>query len=161
MVHLQVCHLSEGRIRLRTVGGHPVEETFFEELREALGALGAVREVRTNARTGSVLVLHEGGAEPLLDALSALAHVAIAPPKERTPMLRLQSAVRQAEARVARRTHGTITLGSLSFALMTVAGFWQTGRGHLFPAGMTLLEYAFQAMNREAERERAASRPRG
>lgn len=157
MLRLHVAHTSEGRLRLRTAGSHPVEERLFAELRQALGQHHAVREIRTNARTGSVLLLHEGKVETLLEQLKKLETIELIPQGVRSPMLRLHAALQETEARIAQRTRGKLTLGSLTFVAMAAAGAFQTGRGRLLPAGMTLLEYAYSAMMREAERERAES----
>ncbi len=116
-----------------------------------------VREVRASARTGSLLLLHEGELEPLLGFVRDLGLISLAPLSPLTPMVRLEEALAETERRLASKTRGLLSLGSLTFVAMAGSGLWQTFQGRLLPAGITLFEYALDAIHREAERERATA----
>ncbi len=149
----QVVHTSEGRLRLRAA--HPVPESVVLELGRRVTERSGVREVRASARTGSVLVLYDGELDPLLEHVRQLGLIHVVAPAPRTPMLRLEEALIETERRLAGKTRGLLSLGSLTFAAMAATGLWQTVQGRLLPAGITLFEYALEAIHREAERERA------
>lgn len=155
---LQIVHTSAGRLRLRAA--RAMDESFLGELARKLTESPAVHEVRTSARTGSVLILYDGERDALLEFLRELELFELATPKQRTPMHRIKRAIEEADERLAHRTHGAVTVGSITFAAMTVAGLWQSARGEMLPSGIALLQYALQALEREAEREIADSRSR-
>jgi hypothetical protein len=160
MVHyeqrvLRVAHASPGRIRLRLQHAEPQDLPFLRDVAETLGELENVREVRVTARTGSVLVLCDGDPGPAIEHLREyeLAKVANTA-KSTTPMLRLQQAMEETNQRLAHHTRGIVTVDRLMLVATTLGGLWQTRSGKLLPAGTTLFEYALNAIQREADRER-------
>ncbi|MDB4985044.1 MAG: hypothetical protein JWN04_222 [Myxococcaceae bacterium] len=158
---LVVVHNSHGRLRLRASSAG-YDAARLDELAGQLMELSGVREVRVGGRTGSVLVLYEGDdAGTTLSGIQSLPNIELVSETLHAPMLKLQRALRRAEDELSERTRGRISLGTLTFVMTSVAGLWQTGRGRLLPAGLTLLEYALHAMHREAERERTESLKRG
>jgi hypothetical protein len=151
---LEVVHQSPGRLRLRAARGASLEDDALRHIVASVSELAVVREVRASARTGSLLLLFEGEAEALLSQLRALESLELTDhPRPDAPMLRLRETLLAADQQLAERTHGRVTFGTITFAVTTLAGLWQTGKGRLLPAGLTLLEYALHAAHREAERE--------
>jgi len=89
-----IAHRIPGRIRIR-IPSAKADSEFLEEARAALSALPGVLEVTCNPLTGSILVLHEPGAElELEDAMTSqngrtlpfvltAAKLEVDPPRER------------------------------------------------------------------------------
>jgi hypothetical protein len=150
-------HASMGRARLRFTAERG-DDSFFERLGQELAQHPDVQTVRVSARTGSVLFSHRGALAPILDfAAERGLFVVAARPLARTPMRRIQLAIADMDRRLARETRGVFSLGTATFLGLVAAGLYQARRGKLLPAGTTLFSYAFDVMQREAEREAADS----
>lgn len=149
---LHVAHASSGRLRLRVRHAKEGDLEYLTEIAERIGEMAGVKEVRITPRTGSMLVLCTGEPEPVLTRLQELTTVAASRPS--TPMLRLQEAVHETNRRLAGSTGGIVTLDRIMLVATTLGGLWQTRAGNLLPAGTTLFEYALNAIQREANRER-------
>jgi hypothetical protein len=174
---LTLVHDSPGRLRLRAAGLRG-DDASFEALARRLLELEGVREVRVSARTTSVLILYAGARDALLARLRAsdvarvelreqeragASEVKRAPRASgagqvHAPMLRLKLALGGLDRRIARETEGALSLGGVAFSALIVAGVMQAKRRHFWPAGLTLISYAFQALDAEARRESARAR---
>ena len=78
-----ICHRVPGRFRVR-VAECRGDRAYFERVREALEREASVLEVATNARTGSVLVLHRGDSAALLERAQDSGLFRPKPPERRT-----------------------------------------------------------------------------
>lgn len=151
---MHVAHASRGRLRLRTSEHDAADPSFFSSLGQRLGDNQQVHEVRTTARTGSVLVLFGGELAPLLDWVRALGLIELEQPRPHTPMLRLQHALAESESRLSERTRGVITPGTLAFAVSALGAAFQVKQGYALPSALSLIEVALRALDHEAARER-------
>jgi hypothetical protein len=147
--HGEVVHRMPHRVRLRL---HVADDgqAAFERIARELAQLPSVRAVRATARTGSLLIEHDGEFEPLLDV--ARAWVDFAPPQPHAPMRRLQRALERA---ALRPTHDeqNAHLSSVTFLALLGASVYQAARGEFLPAGLPLLGYALRVMDWAAARE--------
>jgi hypothetical protein len=144
-------HSLPGRLRLR-LEPRPGPDVMagFAGL---LSVRSEVREVRTNARTGSVLVVYDGNSGDLLRHLEASEFVTVAQPAPHRALARIRQAIDQTDQRVTEQTRGALSLTSASFFGLLGLGAWQAGRGHFFPAGMTLVNYAIELLYRAPLRD--------
>ncbi len=157
----QLVHSVTGRARLR-VDGRSADSAFFDNLATALLAHPAVREVRSSALTGSVLILHAGEIDEIVNDAQArgLFELATAAPPARAPMQRMRASIDTLDAQIAEGTADVLSLGKLAFAGLVAAGVWQARRGYLFPASMTVFNYALKVMEWTADREPMSSQTR-
>ena len=81
-----VCHRVPGRFRVR-IAECRGDAAYFERVREALEQESSVLEVATNARTGSVLVLHRGDSAAVFECAQASDLFCARPAAPRTPAI--------------------------------------------------------------------------
>jgi hypothetical protein len=114
---------------------------------EALSRCPGVNAVRTNERTGSVLVEH-GDSD--LDVIVRYAQESdlfdlnlegLRGP-ETSPAAIVERSLARLDAWVRSETGDRSTLGSVTFVALVVAAGWQTARGQVLPAAATLAWYA-------------------
>lgn len=154
---LTVVHALRGRARLR-VPSRQGDESFIMDLARVIAEVSGVRDVTANARTGSLLVQHIGELETILEHVTRMRPLTVAPRAPYSPMLSIRAALEQTDDRIAHETGGAFSLGSVTFVGMLAATVYQAQQGKFLPAGMTLLKYAFEAMERASEREWAPGR---
>lgn len=154
-----VVHTLRGRVRLRVPAARG-DQTVIDRIGLALANDRSVREVRVSARTGSVLLVHDGDLDALLGRATRDGILVVEREMPRAPMSRILSAIQEADARLASQTQGAMGLGTVTMFAMLAASVYQTRQGHFLPAGMTLLKYALGAVQSEAAREQSALRGR-
>jgi hypothetical protein len=155
-----IVHSTTGRVRFRfpEQRGNPA---FFESLASSLARLGTVIETRVSAHTGSVLVLHTGDLESIVSSAQKRGLFEVgAPPPPVASARRLRDAIDGLDDRVAKTTGETFSVGKLVFVAVVGAGIFQTNRGHLLPAGLTLFKHALEILDWVAEREPTNSQHR-
>ena len=81
-----LCHRVPGRFRVR-IAECRGDAAYFARVKEALEREASVLEVVTNARTGSVLVLHDGDLTALLERAQGNGLFRVAPAEPRTPTI--------------------------------------------------------------------------
>jgi hypothetical protein len=149
---IELVHVTEGRLRLR-VSQRARDPGFFASLAKEISRHPGVREVRTSVRTGSVLVLFEGELPALLEHLRSLPSMELVPSSSHAPMREVSRLLGLLDGSLARETHGAASLGSLTFLATLLAGLYQARHGRLLPAGVTLIKYALEAVERGAARD--------
>ncbi|MFM2417391.1 MAG: hypothetical protein RL385_2114 [Pseudomonadota bacterium] len=150
----ELSHATPGRTRLR-FRDRVMDEPFLAAVADAILKQDGVTEVRVNARTGSVLVLHTTLLDSLLSDAEAAGLFRVARQAPRAPMHRLTAALADADDRLAVASNGSFSLGTLAFIGLAAGGLFQLRAGKFLPAGMTLFNYALEVMQREANRENA------
>jgi hypothetical protein len=118
-----VVHSVPGRTRLR-IHNRQHDREFFDSLEQRVAKLPQVKSVKTDARTGSVLLHHSG---PAFDLLLAAARAGLGELIEiETPApvgRQLQAEGAQLDDLVRRVTAGQLDLSTLAmFGLVTLAG---------------------------------------
>lgn len=126
----QVEHEIAGRMRLR-IPARRGDLAFFASLEHRLGDAAWLRRVRTNWRTGSVLLLYEGGANDLVAFAKDAQLFAIEPAP---PVAR-----RGTRASEGPRLH-PLSLAAAGFAGL---GIYQAARGHLLGSAAESLWHAY------------------
>jgi hypothetical protein len=153
-------HAIAGRARLRMDDEHLADEAFFASLAADLSQHPAVREVRANAQTGSVLILHDGELQPILEYARERGLFEFVPKRPPLSVGRLRQAIDRVDERIAVETDDTWSLPKIAVVALTGAGLWQAAHGRLLPAGMTLFNYALEIVDWVAHRESTISPPR-
>lgn len=149
----ELCHAVDGRARLR-FPKEAANQPFFERVGAALLEHPDVDEVRITARTASLLLLHHGQLSSILAHAAEAELFCVAKPVPHTPMRRVEIAIAELDDRLARESNGAFSLGTATFVGLLAAGIYQVRAGKLFPAGMTLFNYALDVMLREASKEK-------
>jgi hypothetical protein len=154
-----VVHAMPGRARLR-IDERKGDAGYFDRLGHELAEHAAVRSVHVTTATSSVLVLHEGALESILDhaAVRGLFVATVAP--ARAPMRRLRDGIDVFDARLARATDGAVSLSGLTFVGLVGAGMWQVRRGMVLPAALTVFANALKALDRAADTEAQVTQER-
>jgi Heavy metal associated domain 2 len=114
---------------------------------EALSRCPGVNSVRTNQRTGSVLVEHGDGD---LDVIvlyaqeSDLFDLNLEGPRgpEASPVAVVERGFARLDSWIRSETGDRSTLGSVTFIALLLAAAWQVARGQALPAAATLAWYA-------------------
>ena len=152
-VRAVLVHASAGRARVRIDGRHD-DPAFFAGLADALCQHTAVREVRASALTGSLLILHDGPLEPILEHARERGLIEVERSRPSRASLReLRQVVERVDAKIASETDDALSLRKVAFASLIGAGLWQARNGHFLPAGMTLFNYALAVLGRVVEDE--------
>lgn len=145
-LHAELVHRSPHRARLRVHLEEDGKEQFERVARE-LTQLPAVRVIRATARTGSLLIEHEGELDPVLAQARQWLEIELGKPH--APMRRLRRALEG----VNEKTYESAHLSSLAFFALLGASLYQAVRGDFLPAGLPLLGYAMRVMDWAADRE--------
>jgi hypothetical protein len=147
-------HRMHGRARLHVQAADPETDTAtLLRLGQALSEYPGVHEARANPRAGSILLLHSGELDPILEDARARGLLELSVSAPRTPMRALRRAIDQLDDRVMAGTEQSVGLGGVAFVALAAAGIWQAMNGRLLPAGATLFNYALGVMEWAAERE--------
>lgn len=158
-----IVHRLEGRVRLR-VSGHKRDSALFEQIRQRLGAVPGVVAVHTNELTGSVLVIHEGDFDAVVErarseALLDIAAAPVAAERDRReideppPWQSLFDEVINLDRRIKSESQDRWALGPMWAYGLLGACLLQISRGQYFPAASTLILQA-RGLLREANKGR-------
>jgi len=155
-----IVHSTTGRVRFR-FPDHRGNAEFFDSVAMGLARHSSVLEARASAHTGSVLVLHTGDLSQLIAHAQkrGLFDVSAAP-LPLASFRRIRDVLTDVDDRVAKGTGETLSVGKLLFVGLLGAGLFQANRGHLLPAGVTLIKHALELMEWGAERESGNSQQR-
>jgi len=154
-------HRMHGRARFR-VRGHRGDHEYFHSLANRIRHVPGVRNVETNATTGSVLVRHEGGLDDVVEAMLAdsdlgkmILFVLHSPPAAN----RLRTEITAIDNAVQRFTDGELDLGTLaSFGLCGLAGVQLLSGQHLAGA-VSLCWYASELIRRSSNAQPIGAPP--
>ncbi len=140
-------HRIAGRTRLR-IRAQRGDAGYFEHVAEELSTCPGVRSVRVAPRTASVLLEHEAPLEAIGQFAATRGLFEIdATPKEARPLLpRLYAEVQAVDRAMRERTEREWDLETLAFFGLAAAGAYQIARGHVFPAGITMVAQAAQLL---------------
>jgi hypothetical protein len=147
-----ILHQVPGRIRLR-VKEKRQDWSYFEEARRRLESLSGIAEVRVNATTGTILLLHPqrpfGTLEPQLRGLELFDLREGSEPETPAlaPVLKGISTVGQA---IDGETSGSIDLRTLLFVALVLLAVRQMMRGDLLGPALPLLWNALEMILRPA-----------
>jgi hypothetical protein len=153
-------HAIPGRARLRLVPC-PSSDAELEQLTHALATIPGVEEVRCATRTGSLLLLHGGELQPILDQAEARGLLTPRQVPLHAPMTRVKRAIETLDERIADETHHATSLGGLGVVFMVGAAIYQVSTGKALAAGTTLLKDALAIMDWVSRREPKMSPRRG
>jgi hypothetical protein len=136
-----LCHRVPGRARIRFPNRRG-DRRFFADLTERLAACEGITRIEANPLTGSVLLLHAGALEPILEQARRRRLFALAP-SEGPPIGDLIFQEFQGISEGLRSASGGQTdLGGLVFILLLIGAVVQLARGVVWAPAMTLLWYA-------------------
>jgi hypothetical protein len=153
-----ISHSSPGRIRLR-VPEMQHQDSFFNNVRDRLGALGAVRQLSTNSRTASVLIEYSGDLGDLgeLGTRNDLFSLEDAP-KPASLHQWLYRVTRHPDAVLKSATGGRVDMSALGILTLTGLGIRQIATGYALPAGWTLLWNAVNLVREAADKSEPESK---
>lgn len=140
-------HETRRRVRLR-VPSRRGDAAFFDEARRTLATTPGVLDVRTDPRTGSVLIGHDGSIAAIAAAARERGLFAWSGVGDRDVLRELGAHLRAADATLAARTNGRWSIDAIGFYILIAAGVWQATRGPFLPAGATLLMKALSMAER-------------
>lgn len=134
----QLVHRTQHRARL-AFPRRRRDRAFFARLERELSELAPVDSVRVDPRTGTVLVYHRGELREVLALARERRLFAVEAAPHRTPLFHLHAGVRWADAWLRSVSEGRIDLQCVGVLWLAGAGLWQVTRGHVLPAGFSLL----------------------
>lgn len=139
MTVAQIAHQLPGRVRMR-IPEKRGDSQYFEQLRQAVGAVPGVKQVVVNPLTASVLVLHDD-ALPLgqLAAQWGL-KLAAAPPQV---VERLGSGLQTMDSTLRGVSSGQLDLRGTALLGLLGMGLYQAAQGEVLAPAVTLFWYAF------------------
>jgi hypothetical protein len=142
MPHAYVTHSMPGRMRLH-VPSKRNDAEYFERLGRELADVEGVDAVRTNARTGSVLVLHRRDLDSIRKFGIERGLFTIAAAAEAAMMLadRLSRKLDSIDDNVAAITRGNLDLRSTMLLMLAAGAAVQIWRKNLLPPAFNLLWY--------------------
>jgi hypothetical protein len=145
-------HRMHGRARFR-VRGHRNDHEYFDSLADHLRHVPGVSRVETNATTGSLLILHDGGFDELVEAimgesgLGRLMELVLQSPPIAN---RLREQVAGMDDALQRSSGGNIDLETVaSFGLLGLAGA-QLFLGLQIAGAVSLTWYAAELIRRSS-----------
>jgi hypothetical protein len=142
---------SAGRARVH-IDERRGDDGFFERAAAVIAEHPGIREVRASSRAGSLLILHTGELAPILEHAQGreLFEVDASP---HTPMRRVRDSIDLLDETIAKSTDDSLNLGKVLFVALVAGGLWQVKRGLVFPASLTVFNYALKALDWVNERE--------
>jgi len=146
-----VVRSSTGRARLH-IDNRRGDESFFEQAAAIMAEHPAVQEVRASSRAGSLLILHSGDLAPVLahaqgrELFELDAHPV-------SSMRRVSDSIDLLDDKIAKYSDDSLNLGKVMFVALVAGGLWQVKKGLIFPASLTVFNYALKAMEWVNERE--------
>lgn len=145
-------HRTRERVRLR-VPERRGDSGFFDAVQRAIASAPGVRDVRVDARTGSVLVRHGGDLERLAEHVVRTGLVAWRWQASGDVLDELHEHLRAADASLHARTQGRWSLDAIAFYALLGAGIYQISQGVVLPAGVALLTKALSMAERRADED--------
>lgn len=160
---IAVVHVLDGRARLRAPNQRG-DAPFFERVARVLPGATGVVSVKTNALTGSILVVFENELDEVLafaeqEELFKIGVVEEAPKPRREdapPWADLFDELVRLDNRLRSESDDRWGLGSLTFYAMLAACAFQIKRGSYFPAASSLLVQA-RGILKELNQKRSAN----
>jgi hypothetical protein len=154
-------HRMDGRARFR-IREHRNDQDYFDSLADHMRRVPGVRDVETNASTGSVLVQHDGDLDEVLEAMMGdselgkmLDFVLQSPPVAN----RLHTEITAMDNAVQRFSGGQLDLGTVaSFGLLGLAGV-QLLLGRQLASAVSLAWYAAELIRRSSNGEPIGTPP--
>lgn len=143
MPHAHITHHMRGRVRFQ-VPSMKNDHAYFERVGRELAGFEGVDAVRTNARTGSVLVLHRRELEDIRGFGIERGLFTITAAAEAVLMLadRLSQKLDDLDDNVIDVTRGNLDLKSVVVTGLLAGAAVQVFRKHVAPPAFTLLWYA-------------------
>jgi hypothetical protein len=145
----RVVHSIPGRTRLRALDIKG-DEAALEALRSALEETPGVHEVRVSARTGSILLEHDGSAEDVLQAAESRGYLRVDGTPQEPWLAAMHRALGESDQRLRFASKGKVDLETLSFVGFVAGGVYQIFNNHGLPAGVTMLRYAVELVTSTA-----------
>jgi hypothetical protein len=155
----EVVHHIDGRTRLR-VPSQLRNRRFFDEAEQRLRSMEGVEAIQTNSTTGSILLVHRGPLDRIVDDAKNAGVLDILPVRKKAVLqgqplsTRLVDSIERADRWVADRTHGSLDLSGIASLGMAGAGVVQLLRRKVLPPAMALFWYAMVLIPRKRESQR-------
>ena len=154
-------HRMHGRARFR-IRGHRNDQGYFDTVADRMRRVPGVRDVDTNATTGSVLIQHEGGLDEVVEAMMGdselgklIEFVLQSPPVAN----RLRTEIMAMDNAVQRFSGGNVDLKTVaSFGLLGLAGA-QLFLGLQIAGAVSLTWYAAELIRRSSKGEPVGTPP--
>lgn len=154
-------HRMHGRARFR-IRGHRDDRDYFDSLADRMRRVPGIRDVETNATTGSVLLQHDGGLDEVVEAMlgdselgKMIDFVLQSPPVAN----RLRIEVTAMDNAVQRFTSGELDLGTVaSFGLLGLSAA-QLLLGQHLASAVSLAWYAAELIRRSSNGEPIGTPP--
>jgi hypothetical protein len=142
-----VSHRVEGRARLR-IPSRRGDEAFFERLKEQTAGLTQVTATEVNARTGSVLIRHEGPLDSVTEECRerGLFNLESMTTFERPLVERVRDQLGALDAGVRGTTAGEVNMWAMISLLFIGLAVIQLARGRILGPVTTLAWAAIRAM---------------
>jgi hypothetical protein len=147
----QVLHVLPGRVRIG-VPSRRRDTEWIESARRRLESCDGVEMVSGNPTTGTLLIFHRLTTDELRDRAESadLFDLREQAPTSGKASVRLSRAVRSAidrvDGRLEHATRGDVDVAAITFLVLAGATAYQMMRGKVFPAAVTLLNYAVQVL---------------
>jgi hypothetical protein len=145
----RVVHSIPGRTRLRAADIKG-DAGALDELRTAIEAAPAVRNVSVSVLTGSLVVEHDGSLEALAGDLESRGALRVETEVPEHYLAHIHRALAETDERMKRVSKGRVDLETLSFIGFVAGGIYQVFNNHGLPAGVTLLRYAVELVTATA-----------
>jgi len=154
----QIAHQTPGRLRIQ-IPSRKGDGAYFSSLQQQLSSVLGIAEVRPNSLTGSLLLLHQTGAEKIA-AVAAEKQLfrLVLPEAEVKPFSRrLARDFRELNRKVNRFTGGDLDIPALAFLVLLGSGGYQISQGRFAaPAWYTAFWYALNIFLKGLKEEEAA-----
>lgn len=150
-------HDSPGRARLR-VSEKMGDRAYFEAAVRALAACPGVRRVSGSPLTGSLLILHSGAFDPIVQFARAQSLFDLVAGHVPLPFARIQGELRGLDEKMKAASGQRWGVAGLTFYGLVGASLWQLVQGRVLPPTVTLAFQALSVYKQALEAERG-SRP--
>ncbi|MFN3920049.1 MAG: HMA2 domain-containing protein [Methylohalobius sp.] len=146
-------HVATGRVRVK-VPERRGDEAYFSALKTALSARSDIQGVQASARTGSVLLLHDGSLD--LNALAKQAkdqgwfQLDLTPPASESLSGLISRQLDRLDHFMRRFSGSRLDNPPLIFLALTVLAVRQIAKGQVAPPAATTLWYLYELLQRQA-----------
>lgn len=140
----RIRHRLPGRLRI-ALTAPPEDPQERSRLVAALASGGDVTAAELRPLTGSLVIAHDGPAEPILQRWSEAGLLTVLPAEERAPegpVEEMLGRLRTADAAVTRLSGGRIDLVGAAFLGLVGVGLLQLARGHFAGSATSLFSQA-------------------
>ncbi len=144
-----ISHCIAGRIRVR-VPSMRGDDEYFHRVEEGLNAIPAVKDLRANTLTGSVLIMHAGLEPQALQAHAqdaGLFQLNTSEPEFELLVDRAVAGARRLDSQLRRFSQGSLDLPSGLIVVLVAMGIVQLMRGQVMAPAASLLWYAYDLMS--------------